>query len=456
MNISKGLSKFIKEIRYVDYPEEAKNTAKTAITDCIGVMIGGIKTDVGQIILQYAQEFETQKVSTVIGEGIKTTPETAALINGTLSHAIDFDDINTSLIGHPSVNLVPSIFALGEYLNSSGEDIVLAYLTGFEVQAKLGKLFNPSHYEAGWHSTATLGTFGATAACSKLLDLSAEEIQMALGIAASLASGLRDNFGTMTKPLHAGRAAQNGILASSLARKKFTGNPNILQTEKGFTRMFNVDEEIPETGDFKLDSDFEIINSGVVIKKYPSCGCTHPSIDGVLKIVNKYDINYEDIEQISTEINPLATNVLIYNKPQTGLEGKFSMEYCLSVAAIDKKVGLKQFNDERVTDPEVQKFLDRVKVIPNMNFPFKYLSSTIEISLKNGQKFSETIETPIGSPETPMSKLELEEKFRDCVNDTLTDNQVSHSLKVLGELEQIENINILTNCLSKNYVNQAY
>ncbi|MCP8615251.1 MmgE/PrpD family protein [Salirhabdus salicampi] len=446
--IDKQLTTFIKNSKYEDFPEQAIYSAKTAIIDCLGVAVHGVTTEVGKIIINYTKEFESKPTSSILGtNGLKTSPETAALTNGTLAHAIDFDDINTTLIGHPSTNLVPSILALGEYLNCSGKDLILAYIVGFEVETKLGKICNPSHYESGWHSTATLGTFGTTAACAKLLGLSEAEIDMALGIAGSLASGLRDNFGTMTKPLHAGKAAQNGITASLLAKRGFTGNREIITSPKGFLALFNVDENISKTANLKMLSDLEIINSGVVIKKHACCGSAHSAIDGVIKIVTEHDINYEDIDKLQVEINPLALNILIHNKPETGLEGKFSMEYMCSVAAIDRKAGIKQFNDNRVRQQDVQDFLSKVEVIPNSNLPILNWVTKINITLNNSHALSETIRVPIGYPENPLSKTELEEKFSECVEGILNHDQIKLVFNTINYLEDLENVKTLTKSL---------
>lgn len=444
MSLAKELAYFVKNIQMSDFSEEAILRARNAIRDCVSVLVKAVDSETGKIILDYGRQFQREPVCSVLGTSFKTTPDMAALINGTLAHALDFDDVNNTMQGHPSVALLPAVWAMGEYTGASGEDILLAYLTGFEVQTRIGRIARPSHYATGFHATGTMGAFGAAAACAKLLKLSEEQIQMAIGIVSSMAAGLRDNFGTMTKPLHAGRAAENGVTAALLAQKGFTSEPEILLTPKCFNRVFNIQQDIPESGVFDIKAKPEIMIEGIMIKKYPSCACTHLALDGLFGILKRNNIRPNQIKRIFVTVNPWAMDTLIHNHPQTGLEGKFSMQYCLAAAAIDGKITLETFTDERVQEPVVQELLQRVEVTLDESYGRIYMCATVGVETKKGFKESVYVDFPTGSPEKPMSEEELKEKFINCICGTSVARNIDRILECFDTFGAQENIRELT------------
>ena len=295
---------------------------KRVSLDCLGAALAGYSHPIGKIITDFVKESGGSPKATVIGAGFKTSPHEAALANGTMAHALDYDDYSLVLAGHPSVSLLPSILAIGEDRGISGKKVLTAYIVGFEIESKLGAGVNFRHYELGWHATCTLGTLGAAAACSSILGLDIEKTRMALGIAASEASGLRQNFGTMTKPFHAGLSARNGVIAALLAEKGFTADKNILEAEFGFCNLFcGKGEYDSERITSNLGNPFAIFEPGISIKPYPSCGGTHTALDAMLYLAKENDINPSDVEEIGVDVPELLPRVLIHSNPKTGLEG---------------------------------------------------------------------------------------------------------------------------------------
>jgi 2-methylcitrate dehydratase PrpD len=282
MGATRQLASFVVDTSFAGIPAPAYARAKEAILDGLGCALVGSPTPIGKLMTRYVRERNETPRASVIGGGYKTSAALAALANGTMAHALDFDDVNWSMSGHPTVPLLPAVLAVGQEIHASGVDVLLAYTLGFEVETKVGLGINPRHYDLGWHATSTLGTLGAAAACAKLLGLDVENTCMALGIAASTAAGLRQNFGTMTKPLHPGQAAMNGVTAAQLAQLGWTADANILEAPYGFcqlytgTNQYNLDDIVK-----RLGNPYELLATGVAIKQYPCCAFTHRALDAV-------------------------------------------------------------------------------------------------------------------------------------------------------------------------------
>jgi len=350
MGVTEQVARFIVESSIDRVPPEAIKTAKDAMLDCFGVTLAGAATSDGRIMTAFVREVGGNPVATVIGGGFRTSAPWAALANGTMGHAEDFDDSGYAILGHPTVPLLPAMLALGEQHKASGKDIIEAYIVGFETESKLGRAMIPSgHYQRGWHATGTLGTMGAAAASAKLLGLDVQQTRMALGIAASQVSGIRQNFGTMTKPFHAGHAARSGVVAAMLAKGGFTAHASVIEEQLGFCNVFKGDNPYDldniTTG---LGETLEILTSGIAFKLYPSCHETHASINTALELRQKHSIQPKDIESIDCTVSELIATVAFYTEPATGLEGKFSVEYCTARALHSGKVGLEDFTDEKV------------------------------------------------------------------------------------------------------------
>ena len=286
--IIEGIAERIGRISYADLPQEAVHWAKAAILDTVGVMLAGTAEPCTQIVARVLAAGGAGSHAgecLIFGTDHRAAPLDAALINGTAAHALDFDDVSNSMGGHPSAPIVPALFASGEMLDCTGRDFIAAYVAGFETETRIGRGVNLHHYEKGWHPTATLGVFGAAAACCHLIGLDRAKTAQALAIAASLAAGIKANFGTMTKPLHVGHTARSGLFAAMLAREGFTANDAALEHKQGFLRVFN------GPGNFDVDSiladwgrPYDILSPGLGIKQHPCCGSTHPAVDAMLAL----------------------------------------------------------------------------------------------------------------------------------------------------------------------------
>lgn len=435
---------FVQQTEYRNLPEAVVSQAKNLILDTVGVTLAGATTSVGNILLRYAQSLGGTKQASVLGKQLQTSSPLAALVNGTFAHSYDYDDDNWAMMGHPSAPVLSAALAVAEAQGATGTELLTAYILGYEVEAKIGRGMNPVHYRLGWHPTSTLGIMGATVATAKLLGLSSSEIAMALGIAASLASGLRANFGTMTKPLHVGYAAMSGVQAATLAQMGLTANQAIWETPLGFAEKFTQkDDSKLEVMTENLGNPYEIIRSGSCIKQYPCCAFSHRAIDAVLKLVKLNEFSAEDVAEVECFMGPASNEVLKYSSPVTGLEAKFSMEYCLAAAILDKKLGLSQFTDENVHRPEIQRLIARVKrhvnsSIPNDPVQEEKLPVLVKVKLLDGRYLCQEVAIAKGHPQNPLSDLELKTKFWDCAGLRLSSDQIIQAYSDVLNLEKID------------------
>jgi len=321
-----------------------------------------------------------------------------------------------------------------------------AYVVGFEIEARLGALMNPRHYQRGWHCTSTLGTIGAAAAVSRLLTLDAEATGHALAIAVSEASGLKENFGTMVKPLHAGLAARNGVLAALLARGGMTASGQAIEGPQGF--LHAMDSESAALGDALADlgARWEILDTGITVKLYPSCAGTHPSLDATLDLRREAGITADDVERVDIDVDSITPTVLIYDRPSSGLEGKFSMAFCAAAALVHGHVGIGTFEDAALRDARVAALMPRVtmKVDPSLDGVAPPLTQArVAITLKDGRVLSRQASGARGYPANPASDAELETKFLACARRALPDDAAGRALSLLREIERLDDLGAL-------------
>jgi 2-methylcitrate dehydratase PrpD len=441
MALTEQLAHLIAETTYEQLPAMAVTQAKRALLDTIGVTLAGHQEEVGRIITAWVQEAGGMQEAAVLGTALYTTPALAALANGTLGHALDFDDVTEHLRGHPSVPVLPAVLALGEAMGASGAEVLTAFVLGVEVEAKIGKAMSSAHPRRGWHPTATIGTLGATAAASRILGLSGPQTQVALGIAASKAAGLRQNFGTMTKPLHAGEAARSGVEAAQLAQRGFTADRHILESRFGF---FNT---LVGEGEFDLalvlegfGAPYEIVSPGIGVKPYPACRQTHRAIDAMLDLVHTYRLQPDEVSEIVCEMSARAQDFLIHHRPQSGLQGKFSMEYCMAAALLHGHVGLAQFSDASVQDPRAQALLQRVRFEhPDQDAADwdARMPDIVRVVLHDGRCLQQRVDIPKGDPALPLSWQELVAKFHDCAAIALSPEQIQEAVQHIEQLEEL-------------------
>jgi 2-methylcitrate dehydratase PrpD len=426
-------------------PAATVAAARLAILDTLGVTLAGSVEDTAVRARALIAHRRSAEEATVLGTGLRTCVEDAAFANGTASHALDYDDVQASLSGHPSAPILSPAFALAERAGASGADLITAFVAGVEIECKIGRAINPAHYEVGWHSTATCGVFGAAAATARLLGLSAERTTHALAIAASMASGIKANFGTDGKPLHVGHASRCGVEAALLAQAGFTGNPEALEHADGFgsTHGGGAKPLWAETTT-GLGAPHEVADPGIGVKRFPACASTHQSLDATLALIDEHAIDAASVESVECGVYYLAPHQLIHDRAQTGLQGKFSMAYCVSAALLDRTVGLAQFADERVRRADIQAFMPKVRMFVHPEqttrecLPTRF--SEVTITLRGGRKLVKRVSLAKGQPRNPLTIDELEVKFRDCAARVLPGERIDAVLASVRALEAVDDV----------------
>ncbi len=446
VSLTDSLASFVRELRYEDIPAQGVERARTAIIDCIGCILAGSVEPPARIVSSWILQEGGAPKATLIGQGYRSSAAAAALANGTAGHALDYDDVSPPMIGHPSVPLVPALLAAAEVVGANGAQVVAAYVIGLDVEARLGRLMNPEHYAYGWHATSTLGALAAAAGVARLLKLNDEQTRHALGIAASGAGGLRKNFGSMVKPLHAGQAAQRGLAAAFLALEGFDADPAILDGQHGFLDVFRGQAGLARDASsirFAVDQPLEIIESGVGIKQYACCGCVHTALDIVRALMRKHGFTAADVQYVTCNVNALAPEVLIHHDAQTGLQGKFSMEYSIAVTLLDGQAGPRQFEDERVQRADVRDLQRRVQMKADPDLPVRHgvFPAKLTIGLHNGEQWHGEAHKAIGMhPSLPLSDEDIDAKFRACAAYALDAQDTEKALEALRSLEKLSSL----------------
>ena len=433
-------------------PGEARTRAATAVLDTVGVTLAGASEPAGRIV-QAMVVGEGGTACSVFGSSGRASASGAALANGTAAHALDFDDMCFVSLAHPSAPLVAALLAASELEGSEGNAVLDAYVVGFEIEARLGRLMNPRHYQRGWHCTSTLGTIGAAAAVSRLVGVDSPTAARALAIAASEASGLKENFGTMVKPLHAGLAARNGIHAGLLARGGLTSSNLALDGPQGFLRAMDSEQHSLADAVEDLGRRWEVLETGITVKLYPSCAGTHPSLDAILDLRRRERFVAEDVEQIDVDVDSITPTILIYERPSSGLEGKFSMPFCAAAAAGLGRVDLETFDSATLSNPVVMRLMPRVamRVDPSLDGLAEPLTQArVSIRLRDGRVLTQRANGARGYPAQPATDTELDAKFLACARRTLPEKSAATALQMLRTFEKIKDVRVLTAALVRS------
>jgi 2-methylcitrate dehydratase PrpD len=450
---TEALAQFIDRTTLEAIPREVIDLGKLHVLDTLGTLFAGSGEKIAAVVKEYVQRLGCKPESTLVTQGVRTSPPYAAFGNGTIAHVLDFDDYEWPSQAHPSVTVLPAALALGEKTQATGKTCLEAYLVGLEVISKIGTGVNPSHYGKGWHSTGTLGTLGAAGASVKILNCDLETIKTALGIASSMSSGLRGNFGTMTKALHAGHASKNGVEAATLASLGFTADKTILERRLGFCSVFTEGESYNLQKIVQnLGNPFSLLSPGVGIKPYPSPAATHAVLDGVLQLVKQHGIKADDVEGVECGIFYLYPTMLIHSDPRTGLEGKFSMEFCVAVALLDREITPEKFTDEKVNHPEIRTLMKKVRTYVTKEVGKKgtlYPGALVKIILRNGTSYSVHIKNRKGGPSNPLSKDEVVKKFVGNASLVLKRNDIDEITEKVLQLEDLSDIRDLIQCLNR-------
>jgi 2-methylcitrate dehydratase PrpD len=427
MSLTGGTSEFVASAQLADVPASVLHLAKRSVLDGLGLAIAGSRSEPARIAQAEVESYRAAaEDASVLGAGFAVPARFAAFLNGLAIHADDYDDTQLAvahdrvygLLTHPTAPVLPAVLALGERDDASGSDALLAYLVGVEVETKVAEAISPRHYNEGFHSTATCGAIGAGAASARMLGLPAVDVATALGIAASQAGGLRENFGTMTKPFHAGRAAESGVLAASLAKAGFTATSNILEAGRGFFRAAGGGYD-PAMIDGVLGDPWTFDRPGISIKPHPSGSLTHPAMGALLDLLNAQDIRAADVRSVRVGTNRHMPNALIHHHPKDSLAAKFSMEFCMAILVLEGRAGLAQFTDEVVNRPDVQEMIGRVEFVADPAADeggFREMTSIIDVELVDGRTFHTRAEFGKGSPANPMTDAELIDKFHGCLD----------------------------------------
>ncbi|GAA4338205.1 MmgE/PrpD family protein [Pigmentiphaga soli] len=454
--IAGQLADRVAALRYGDLPSEAVHWARVGILDTVGAMLAGAREDATALC---AAGLDLQPGPALLfGSRRRVSVLDAALVNGTASHVLDFDDCSVTMGGHPSAPLLAALFPLAEQLGSNGRDFVAAYVAGFEVEAKLGLGVNFHHYSKGWHPTSTLGTFGAAAACARLLGLDAGATARALALAASFASGIKANFGTMAKPLHVGHAARNGIYAARLAGLGFTANAaSAFEHRQGFLDVFNG----PGTYDMEpalaaWGAPWDIVSPGIGIKQYPCCASTHPALDAMLQLVRAHRPAPDDVVRVDAAIHSRRLAHTNRPRPDSPLDCKFSLQYVLARALLSGRVGVGDFDQAAYRDPAVRDLLPRMQVAAydhatdNDFAQDNHAGATVEIHMRNGEVLRARVEERAGrTAETPLPGELLREKFALCAAVTADPAAAREIADQVDRIECLGDIRELTTLLER-------
>jgi len=448
MDVTAKIAQFVVSAKYENLPPKAIETAKVAVRDCLGVALAGSKEEDAKICAEIARLEQAKEETTVIGQGFKSSALNAALANGTAAHAMDFDHSFT-LMGQPTSPIIPATFALGEALGASGRQIIEAYAAGYEVTAKIVHSLRDSEHD-GWHAPSTVGVFGAAAACAKLLGLNASQVEMALGMSASMAGGIVANFGTMTKPLHAGLGARNGVLAAKLAAGGYTANGKAIESGFGFYKVLHQGTPIDEKPIEELGQSYALLSDGIRIKPYPCGGLTHQVIDSILEFRAKNGLTPEMVERVDVDVVKHTFERIVFKVPQTSIQGKFCMPYLVARALIDGEVSLHAFTDAAVRDRNVLKLAERVQMNLDNNLRKTDPGGRpcrVTVRLKDGKVLTREAQHSRGSSEFPLSEDELRGKFTQCARETLSADAAERALAQIEGLEKVENVRSLTEIL---------
>ena len=443
------LAEKICAFREGDLTPKALKQARTAIIDTIACTLSGVPEACTTILLNTPGVAQSPGASLIFGTSRRTSALDAALINGTASHALDYDDVSGTLGGHHSVPVTAPIFALGEQVGATGRQIIAAYVIGVETEVRLARAVNFHHYDKGWHPTATLGVFGAAAASAWLLKLDVDRTAKALALAASFASGIKANFGTMTKPMHVGQCARNGLFAALIAERGFDSNPAALEHKQGWFRVYNGEgTSFPEKIFENWGNPWEIETSENGLKQFPCCGSTHPAITMALRLRSEENLDASSIAAIEILSHRRRLPHTDNPDPRTPLQAKFSVQYCTARALVDGAVRIRDFEDGAVMEDRVRRVLPIITTQPHPDMPEdspNQFGAEVIVTTKDGRRLARRIDHLVcRGGDYPMTDDELFEKFEDCAHRALAHDQIMPLYERLETLEMAADIRQVT------------
>lgn len=438
--LTRSLGEFIANLKFEDIPAEGVSVIKTGFADCVGVMFAGASEPLVGIL---TDTFDPVPGEARLHFGPRTAPAPqAAWINGAAAHALDYDDV--ALRGHPSTVLVPAILAEAQALGASGKEMIAAYAAGYETWGELVSRDQDHYHAKGWHPTGVLGAIGAAAACARLNRLSPEQCTQAIALGASQSAGLMSNFGTMTKPFHAGHAAHAGVLAARLVKRGFTAAVDALEHTQGYLAALSPKGRFDAESPIKAGRQWQLLTAQLGIKKYPLCYCTHRALDGIHDLVKAHEVAVDAIKRVVVNTSRLNTTILKNHRPQTGLEAKFSMEFAMASVLVRGRAGLNELQDDFVQTKAVQELMRKVDVVPDdredPDQPGRSPYDLVTIEVADGRKIeSPKVRDIRGGPALPLSRDELWTKFSDCVRVSQVKIDAAGLFETFMSLEKLDN-----------------
>ncbi len=431
-------------------PPAVTSAARTALQDTLGVALAGSTEEASLKALDYVRESGGAPRASVWGHRFRGAPADVALVNAISAHALDFDDTLATLRGHPSAPVIAAVMAVAETLGSDGGAVLNAYALGIDVSGKLGRLFGNGPYIKGWHNTATIGVFSATAAVARLRGDSPEALRAAWGIAAAQSAGVLRNFGTMSKSFQAGHAARAAVLAEALARRGFTADQDIFDGKDGFPATYCADGASPDSVGGMLGTVWELVTPGNNYKRWPCCYCSHRALGGLLDLIAAHGIRLGEIESIGIGFPPGADEPLVYDEPVTGLEGKFSIQYPVAAIILDGKLTVDSFTDEAVRRADVRAWMKKVRryrIEDDKVYSGTVGYTDVEIVTQRG-RFSSRIDKGPGSLAWPMSETEHDDKFLGCAGSVLDSVRAMKLLEAIKSIERQKNLSVLVDLMT--------
>ncbi|MDB5902411.1 MAG: 2-methylcitrate dehydratase [Betaproteobacteria bacterium] len=429
---TRTLSEFLVASRYEDIPAEVRHEASRAMLNALGCAIGSARHETVEAALTAVTPFAGAPQAAILGRTERLDALNAALVNGISIHVLDFDDTHQRAV-HPSAPVLPALLAYAEWKQTSGRDLVHAFVLGVEAEVRIGLSVFPEHYDIGWHITGTAGVFGAAAATAKLLGLDPQRTAWALGIAATQSSGLREMFGSMCKSLHPGRAAQGGMTAALLAAQGFTSSERAIEAPRGFANVMSTkfDPTVITAG---LGEHYELSKN--MYKPY-ACGLVvHAAIDGCIQLRREHGLEPDDIASVELATSLLVPELTGNRTPQNGLEGKFSIYHAAAVALVHGAAGEAQFSDAVVRDATVIGVRDRVSIEASARV--RKLEAHVKLRLRNGTVLEKHVEHALGTVERPMSDRDLEDKFRSLADGVLSAAEASRVIGLCWRVAELE------------------
>ena len=430
MGATEELARFIVESPEDGSPESILHEGKRCFINYLGAALYAARDPSLDILLDVFREEGGTGHATIVGEGTRTNLQNAALANGYLGHLEDYDDTHFPTVIHPSSPTIPAALAVGEQRHASGREVLVSSILGIEACCRVSLAVHPAHYDEGWHITGTCGVFGSVAAAGRLLHLSTEQMVHAMGVAGTQASGVREVFGSMTKPFHPGRAAQSGVLAAMLAQRGFTSTTAILEGRRGFAAVLSSESDLGRaTAD--LGEHWELPMNG--LKPY-ACGVVnHPLIDAMIALRSRDGVTPDAVESVTARVHPLVLELVNRPDPKVGLEGKFSFQHSMAVGLVDGAAYPAQYTDAKVRDPVISALRDRISATVDTSMAED--AGVVTLTLKDGRSYTETVTHATGAPDNPMTDEHLEAKFRGLAGDVLPAGQVEELLGRLWELD---------------------